>query len=457
MGKTQGNQTTTQKTELPAWYTGPAKKALTLAETAANNISKPYMGNTVAGLDPMQQQAINATGANIGSTNAAYSAAQNGASQAMNYNPMMVGGQYSPTSVSAGQQGYNYNPTDIAAQSFLQGNVGAYMNPYISNVEQAALGNQQRAFQQNLNTIADQSIGAKAFGSSRQGVLEGVAAAENARQMGDISAQLRGQGFTQAQGMMQSDMDRAMQAQTANQQTGLSNAQFGANIGMQNIGNNLQAALANQQAGYQGAALNQQAALSNQSAGLQGAQLNLQGANNLGDLATQGQAAYLQSLNSALGAGQINQQQAQAYLDQAQNQYNAMRNVPTEQLNLYLAALGGTQVPTSSTTKTPTTGNTFGQVLGGIGSVIGGLGTAGIISDERMKTNIEPLGVDGFTGLPLYGYDYKSDVENARRTGQPMPPKRMGPMAQDIEQVAPDMVRSIGYGGPKVVNFGFGG
>lgn len=372
MGKSQGNQTVTQKTELPSWYTDAAKYAINFSQQAAKNLSKPYMGNDVAALNGMQQNAINLTGQNVGSTNAAY-------------------GQAGQTAANVSQ----WRP-----DTFLTGNVGAYMNPYIQNVEQQALGNQQRAYQQNLNAIGDQAINSHAFGGSRQGVAEGVAAAENARQMGDLSAQLRSQGFQQAQGMMQSDMDRA----------------------------------------------------------LQGQQLNLQGAEAQGNLASNGQAAYLQSLNSALAAGQITQQQAQALLDQSKDQYNSMRQVPIEQLNLMLSALGGTQVPTSTSTRQPTTGNTFGSVLGGIGSILGGLGAAGIISDERMKTNIEPLGVDGVTGLPIYGYDYKSDVAHAHATGSPMPPKRVGPMAQDIEQMYPSMVHNIGHHGPKVVsNFGFGG
>jgi hypothetical protein len=369
MGKTQGSQTTTQKTELPAWYTTPAKKALNLADQAAQNIAQPYMGNTVAGLDPMQSQAISATGANIGSTNAAYGQAGQTAAGVANWKP----------------------------DSFLQGDMSAYMNPYIQNVENAALDNMNRAYKQNVNTIGDQALGANAFGGSRHGIAEGVAAAENARQMGDLSAQLRSQGYNDAAGRWQQDQTNAYNAQG----------------------------------------------------------LNLQAAGQQGSLAAGQQAAYLQSLNSALAAGQINQSQAQSYLDQAQNQYNAMRQVPTDQLNLYLAALSGTQVPTSSTTKQPTTGNSFGQALGGIGSIIGGLGTAGIISDEREKTNIDPVGMDGVTGLPIYAYDYKSDVERARKTGQPMGPKRVGPMAQDIERRAPDLVREIG--GKKVVNFGFGG
>ena len=387
MGKSSGSQTSTVKnvTTLPAWYESAAKGAIADADTAADNIAKPYLGNTVAGLDPMQQQMIGLTGQNVGSTNPAFAQA----------------GQ-----TAAGVAGYTPG-------SFLTGNIGAYMNPYLENVEQAALGNLDQAYKQTLNTIGDRAINAKAFGGSRQGVAEGVAASETARQMGDLSAQLRAQGFQQASGMMQSDMDRAMQGQG----------------------------------------------------------LNLQAAGMQGDLANAGQSAYLQSIQSALSAGQINQAQAQAMLDQAENQYNAMRNVPLEQLNIRLAALGGTQVPTSSTqtSRTPTSGNPFVGGLGGamsgaqLGSMFGPIGTGigaigggllGFLSDERSKTNIQPLGVDGVTGLPMYAYDYADDVERAQMSGQPMPPKRVGPMAQDMPD---DMVDEIG--GMKVIrgNFGFGG
>ena len=72
MGKSQGNQTVTNKTELPSWYTGPAKAMMDQAQAAAANIARPYQGNTVAGLDPITQQAVSYTGANMGSTNPAY-------------------------------------------------------------------------------------------------------------------------------------------------------------------------------------------------------------------------------------------------------------------------------------------------------------------------------------------------------------------------------------------------
>lgn len=379
MGKSSGNQKVTQETKLPSWYSSAAQNAIKQAETTANNLAQPYQGNTVAGMDPLQTQAINATGQNIGATNAAF-------------------GQAGQT--AAGVAGFTPG-------SFLSGNIGAYMNPYIQNVEQAALGNMNQAFQQGLNTIADRSINAGAFGGSRQGVAEGVAASEMARQYGDLSAQLRAQGFGQASNMMQSDMDRQMAGQ----------------------------------------------------------QLNLQAAGMQGDLATAGQSAYLQSLQAAMAAGQMNQDQAQALLAQDAARYDANRNYPLEQMNIRLAALGGTQVPTSSTTTRPTSGNFLtgalggaltgaslfgtGGALAGAGGITGlggagigaGLGALAMLSDRNAKTNIEPVGLDGMTGLPIYAYDYKADVERAMATGQPMGPKRVGPMAQDLP---PEMTAMVG-------------
>lgn len=295
MGKSQGTQKVVQTTQLPAWYETGAQSAIATATQAANNLAMPYQQNTVAGIDPITGRAVNLTGQNVGATNAAFGQAQGGARDVMGYDPMMINGG-----------------------SFLNLNAQQYMNPYIQNVEDRALDNMGRAYQQNLNTIGDAATRSHAFGGSRQGVAEGVAAAENARQMGDLSAQLRQSGYDNATNLMGQDLGRGFQAQQANQQ-----------------------------------------------AGLQGAQVNLSGANSLGSLAAQGQQEYLRSLQSAISAGQINQQQAQALLTQAQDQYNLMRQYPTEQLNILLAGLGGTQVPTSSTTKTPTSGNFLTGAAGG--------------------------------------------------------------------------------------------
>jgi hypothetical protein len=389
MSKDTGTQKVVQQTELPAWYESAATDTIAFAKNAANSIAQPYMGNTVAPLDPLTKQAISATQGNIGSTNAGYGQAQAGAQASM-----------------------GYNPSQIQGGSYLDQSIDPYLNPWIDNVEKAGLSTLDQQYRQGLNALGDTAIGAKAFGGSRQGVREGAAAADYARQSAEFSANLRNQGYNQARQLQGEDLTRRYNASAANQQ-----------------------------------------------AGLQGAQLRQQGSQLMGQLTADKQQAYLSSIQAALAAGQISQQQAQALLDQTKSQYDAMRQVPLEQLNMMLSALGGTQVPTSSTTKTPTTGN---SVLAGVGAA-GTLasGAAALLpllgfSDRRAKTNIEKLGKDGLTGLPLYAYDYKADVQAAKKSGRPMGPKRVGPMAQDIERQDPGRIRHVG--GKKVVaNLGFGG
>ncbi len=100
-----------------------------------------------------------------------------------------------------------------------------------------------------------------------------------------------------------------------------------------------------------------------------------------------------------------------------------------------------------------------GSLLGAAGKNWGGMGMLGsigsFVSDENLKTDIQKLGEDPETGLDMYAYRYKGDPKNT--------PKVVGPMAQDIEKLHPEMVREVG--GRKIVQpdgavgrlFGLGG
>jgi len=207
MGKSAPSaQTVVNKTELPPFITEAAQKNLAIADELAQRPYQPYGGSVVAGFSPEQQQAFQMAQQNVGSYQPALTAAMGAA----------AGGAY-------------YNPQMVTAPSFLEGNIQQYMNPYLSEVEQRATSNAERALQQQMNQISGQAIQARAFGGSRQGIAEGVAAAEGARGIGDLSAQLRAQGFQQAAALQQADQARMMQASLANQQAGLS----GANLGLQ--------------------------------------------------------------------------------------------------------------------------------------------------------------------------------------------------------------------------------
>ena len=309
MGKSSAPQQTVQKTELPEWLNEAAQKNLGIADELASRPYQPYGGSTLAGFAPEQQQAFGMAQQNVGA-----------------YQPALTAG------MGAAARGAYYDPQMVSAPSFLQGNIQEYMNPYISEVEQRATSNAERALQQQMNQISGQAIQSRAFGGSRQGIAEGVAAAEGARGIGDLSAQLRAQGFQQAAALQQADQARQMQASLANQQAGLS-----------------------------------------------GASLGLQGAGVLGNLAQQRQTMGLTDVGAVGAIGEAQQAQAQRALDDAYARFVEQRDFPTQQLNLRLAAVGAT--PYGQTTTQTSTGGPQGSgiatALGAGGSFLSGLPAIG--------------------------------------------------------------------------------
>lgn len=79
-----------------------------------------------------------------------------------------------------------------------------------------------------------------------------------------------------------------------------------------------------------------------------------------------------------------------------------------------------------------TQGSVYGQSLNAQGEVLGSIAGAGIakFSDARVKTNINPVGVDAQTKLPIYEFAYKAAPTLRYR----------GVMAQDVEKVYPQAV-----------------
>lgn len=372
-------QTVTQRTEIPAWLEDVTRENIARADALSNRPYQPYMGPTIAGFAPEQEAAFQYTQAGIGATQPVFGQAIQTASDVSQYNPM-----------------------GVTAPNFLQGNIGAYMNPYIENVENAALSRLQGATQMAVNRIGDQALAARAFGGSRQGIAEGVALGEAARSAGELSANLRSQGFGQAAQLLQTDQQRALQAQLANQQ-----------------------------------------------AGLAGAQQRLSAAGQLADLS--GEFQRSRQLDAALleNIGQQRQAQQQAALDEAYRRFQEQQNYPIEMLNLRLGATSATPYSTTSTgTQFVPRGNAFLQGLGAVGSAATGAAALYplIFSDERMKTDVTKVGRDKETGLDMYAYRYKGDPKTY--------PKVVGPMAQDIEKKYPEQVREVA--GRKAVNLGFG-
>ena len=81
------------------------------------------------------------------------------------------------------------------------GMVQKYMNPYEQSVIQGTLGDIERARQMQIAQEGAQATGARAFGGSRQAVTRSLVDEAALRNATNAIAQLRQQGFTQAQNL----------------------------------------------------------------------------------------------------------------------------------------------------------------------------------------------------------------------------------------------------------------
>jgi hypothetical protein len=271
-GSTPSTQTTISKTELPAWLEDVTKANIAKATEVADRPYVPYSGNLTAGFAPEEESAFSYAMSNVGREDPAY---------------------FSAARTAADVSGYT--PGTVSAQNFLQGDIGAYMNPYIQNVEDRAIANAQRSAQININELGSKAARAGAFGGSRLGVSEGVAASEAARDLGDLSAKLRADAFTSASGLMTKDMDRALTADTTNVESGLT-----------------------------------------------GAGLNLKAADTLGSIADRSLGARLADTGVMTAVGEERRAMAQRLLDEEYARFLEERNAPIEGLNLRLAATSAT-------------------------------------------------------------------------------------------------------------------
>ena len=166
-----------------------------------------------------------------------------------------------------------------------------------------------------------------------------------------------------------------------------------------------------------------QTAQGQQGVAAQDLQRQLAAGQQIAGLGTGATQTALQAAQGLLGAGTAEQQTQQAGQSALYNQFLQERGYPFQVAQFLANIAMGTGALSGSTTTTQQPVPFF--------------------SDEREKTNVQHL------GKGLYAYDYIDDVEAAERGERPMPPKRVGPMAQDIEERAPGLVGEVG--GHKVV------
>lgn len=357
---------------------------------------KEYGGQRIAGLNPLQQQAVMGTqalGPTAQTTDASTMAQQagTGADTLSGYQPM----QYQPMGVSyLGAQAspltqYQMGPAQqVGADQFTSAAAQQYMSPYTQNViNQQKLGAIQD-YARNIPGLQAQGIRAGARGGTREALLQSEAKRGLMGQLGSIEATGRQQAFQNAQQQFGADRAAAMQAALANQQAGLTTGQqnLAAALGTQQLGaqTGLQAALANQQAQLQaqqqGLSQNQAAQAAQEQSrqfganlGLQGLQQKLGAAQVLGGLGQQQFNQQQAALEAQQKAGAGMQQLEQQRLDQTYQEFLNQQRYPYTQLGFFSDILRGVPSATASQTlyQAPPSGL---STLAGLGSLAYGLG-----------------------------------------------------------------------------------
>jgi len=295
-------QTVTQ-TSIPD-YAKPYVETLLGKAQAVTDINQnpyqQYQGERVAGFTPMQQQAFQGI-ANLQPSEQLAQGTQ-------------LSGMAGLGGLMAGQN-YAQQATNPYAQQ-------AYMSPYIQNALQPQLQEMQRQYDITGQQEKGRATAAGAFGGTRQALMQ----AENERNKNMAMNQAIGSGY-------QSAFDRAQQAQ-----------QFGANLGLQGLG----------QAGASAATLGQLGQ------GQYGQQMGILGA--------QQQAGQQQQA--------LNQQQlATAYQD-----FLNQQNYPYKQLSFMSDILRGMPLTQQAQSIYQAPPNYLGQVAGlglGLGSLLSGASKIG--------------------------------------------------------------------------------
>lgn len=310
------------------------------------------------------------------------------------------------------------DPTS-ANQKLLSGQVDtSTLDPLIASQQQRLADTFN---QSTMPSIGQAATSAGQYGSSRQGIAEGLAAKGLAQAQGDISSSAYNNAYNTAQSNMYgtannmsslglsnstNNANRSLTADTTNASNSLNTQQYNASLGLNNNSQAIQ---------------NSAQTVANRTNGL----------NMLGTGNTMQDSNYTNSLAA--------QQAGDTYDWQNLSNYAGIVSPG--------ASAGGT-----SSTSTPTSSNYGASALGGAmggaglaslfgmtgtGASASGLGTGlltgggallGLLSDRRFKTDIEPMGkLDN--GLTVYRYRYKA--------GGPM---MLGVMADEVKSMNPGAV-----------------
>lgn len=399
-GSSQPTQQTVTQVTIPPEIMPYAKKLLGTAEDLTyNQPYQSYEGQRVAGLNPLQMQAMGQiqgqqTASQLDQATGIAGLAALQAQRAGRYGPMQgMDVSYLGTTAPAlqqyqmgpaqqvmapGQVGYErvsstygYDPERVraerlreyrmgpaalvSAEQFGPGSAAQYMSPYMQDVVEQQKRAAVQDYARQIPGMQAAGIRAGGRGGTREALVQAEAQRNLATQLGGIQATGLQSAYQQAQQQYNVDQAQRMQAQLANQaaiqDVARQNLQAAMGIQQLGAGQSLQAQLANQQAAQRaaefGAGQSLQAQLANQQAGLTTGQLAAQQAmqaalaNQQAGLTVgqQNLAAQLQTQGLGAQQGLQAQQLNQAAQLQAQQQALAQRQA-MEQSRQFGANLG---------------------------------------------------------------------------------------------------------------------
>lgn len=196
---------------------------------------------------------------------------------------------------------------DTAWKNFTDYDINKYMNPFTDTVVNNSVADieRQAAIEGLKRGTMFQKAGA--FGGSRHGVLDALAAGEEARAVGDVSGKLRSDAFNVASGLIRGDQAGDFGSQAANQGADIQKAKIASDEAVANAAG-ARSAMASARAAY-----GQADALK-----LQALQSVLSGGINLGNLdvtrgqAQQGYGTSLMDRLTQLGQGMQERSDTQA-------------------------------------------------------------------------------------------------------------------------------------------------
>ena len=388
----KSNSSTPTGFESLAGFTG-AQDALTNALAQGQNLSSNTLLFTPQQFTTQQNQAIqnlqnrNQPGFNFG-TQANDAFGKVGGQVDMANNFLNQGGQQIGLANQYTQQGVN----PITGQEISQ-NIDYYMNPFTGQVVNRAIGDIQDEGARQGSQIGSLASNAGAFGGTRQALLESELGRNMQRSIGDVSGQLRSQGF-----------ESAAQKATQNLNAGRDRYLTGANTALQGAGQFANLA--------QGA--NQGASIFNDLGRnfLQGKELmyNIKRQNDM------------DTINTGNMQRDLAQQNQQVPLTQQDYMTQLLRN-----LVLPLAQGGQQSTERGATDGLLKSGAGLGGLAKAGSGIISGLGS--LFSDISLKENIEKVG--NKNGFNIYEFSYIGDDARYR-----------GVMAHEVREIMPEAVEN---------------